>query len=106
MLSILLTYMFHLSDIVSICIPQDIFYIHFTCLGEENLGILLDWGNRINETEFFDRIRRIYCKPVIYLCLCFIYNNSITCNLQTYLKTYFRYTLNILMKLEIVALSP
>ena len=67
MLSILLTYMFHLSDIVSIYIPQDTFYIHFTCLGEENLGILLDWGNRINETEFFDRIRRICCKPVIYL---------------------------------------
>ena len=38
------------------CIPQDFFHMDFICLNEVNIGMMLGWGNTINDIEYFGTI--------------------------------------------------
>ena len=90
--SLCLTYTLHLIDISYTYIPQKIIYMHFPCLSEVNIGMMLDWGYLLR-TNY------------VFIFKCYIYNTSIMRTKRHILKTSFRFILDLLVKPRIGTLS-
>ena len=82
--------------------------MHFICLSEVNSKweMMLDLGvKRINQTSYFENIRRIYCEPNISFCLNVAYVIILFNKLyRNILKTSFRYALDVFTKYGIKTL--
>ena len=82
--------------------------MHFICLSEVNSKweMMLDLGvKRINQTSYFENIRRIYCEPNICFCLNVTYVIILFNKLyRNILKTSFRCALDVFTKYGIKTL--